>query len=253
DSDIRVDANGIVSQPDRVTAIPYMLTAAATANDGRDAAFETLSQARREVLSTLDAPIDPAVEALAADVFADCDTAAQKIAAVQQYFQSNYKYQLGINIPHRMDPVTFFLTQRPGAHCEYFATGTAVLLRIARVPCRYVVGFVAAERNKVGGFWVARQKDAHAWVEAYDDEAGRWVSVDSTSAHGVSRPTDRTYVAQLSDSLRHRLSICLIRWRVYGVARLGRALVACFWSIRGRVALLGAVLAVLLQYRPTWA
>jgi protein-glutamine gamma-glutamyltransferase len=253
DSDMLVDGNGIISQPDRRNSMPYLLTAAATDDIGRDALRETLSEERRTALTALDAPVDPAVEALAAEVFADCDTSAKKVAAVQRFFHSNYKYQLGINIPHRMDPVTFFLTQRPGAHCEYFATGTAVLLRVSGVPCRYVVGFVAAERNRVGGFWVARQKDAHAWVEAYDDAAGRWVIVESTPAAGVPQPTDRNYAAQLADSLRHRLSIWRMSLREYGITGIWRALREAVWSIPGLIVLLGVVVTVLARCRPQWS
>jgi protein-glutamine gamma-glutamyltransferase len=253
DSDILVDANGVLSQPDSRESMPYMLTAGALDDVGRDAVQESLSQSRRVTLTTFGGPVDPAVEALAAEVFADCDTSAEKIAAVQRFFHSNFTYHLGINIPHQMDPVTFFLTQRPGAHCEYFATGTAVLLRAAGVPCRYVVGFVAAERNQVGGFWVARQKDAHAWVEAYDDATGRWIIVESTPAAGVPQPTERNYAAQLADSLRHRLSIWRMSLREYGVAAFWRGLVVVVWSIPGLIVLLGIVLAVLSRYRPQWS
>src|SRR5690606_15269621 len=129
DDDLRADANGVVSQPVAPAAIPYAITATQTDAGGRDAAPETLTGQRRALLTSLDAPIDPSVTALASEIFAGSTTATQKIAAVQRYLQSNYEYHLGINIPHRMDPVAFFLTQRPGAHCEYFATGTAVLLR----------------------------------------------------------------------------------------------------------------------------
>jgi protein-glutamine gamma-glutamyltransferase len=253
DGDLVVNANGIISQPDRMDSIPYTLTAGAIDDIDRDTAREMLSDARRSELTALDVPVDPAVEALAAEVFAGCRTSVEKIAAVQRYFHANYHYHLGINIPHRMDPVTFFLTQRPGAHCEYFATGTAVLLRIAQVPSRYVVGFVAAERNDVAGFWVARQKDAHAWVEAYDDESRRWVIVESTPAAGVPQPTDRSYPAQLAETIRHRLSIWRMSLREYGVAALWATLVRVVWSIPGLIALLGIFVVVLFQYRPQWS
>ena len=34
-------------------------------------------------------------------------------------------------------------------------------------------------------YWLARHKDAHAWVEAWDDELQQWVLVEATPASGV--------------------------------------------------------------------
>ncbi|WP_206028545.1 transglutaminase-like domain-containing protein [Thalassoroseus pseudoceratinae] len=121
-------------------------------------------------------------------VFDGCETTAEKMAAVERYFHRNYEYQLGIDIPeehwHDPDPLQFFLDQKPPAHCEYFATAAVVLLRRAGVPARYVTGFVVSERNEIGNYWVARNRDAHAWCEAFDPERG-WVIVEATPAGGV--------------------------------------------------------------------
>ncbi|MBI3117344.1 MAG: transglutaminase domain-containing protein [Candidatus Hydrogenedentes bacterium] len=108
----------------------------------------------------------------------------EKIAAVQSYFRANYRYELGIAIPAGADPLNFFLLERPPAHCEYFAAGALMLLRLAGVPCRYVTGFVTLERNPLNDAWIARNKDAHAWVEAYDAGQG-WVIVEATPPAGV--------------------------------------------------------------------
>ena len=55
-----------------------------------------------------------------------------------------------------------------------------LLLRSLGVPARYVTGYVVDEYNSDTGRWLARNLDAHAWVEAYDDRAQRWVAVEST-------------------------------------------------------------------------
>ncbi len=127
--------------------------------------------------------ISPEVKQLAQQIFADCKTSAEKIDRIQKYFPDHYQYELGISVPRGKDPITYFLLEKPNAHCEYFASGTALLLRIAGVPCRYITGYVVRERNHYDQFWVARNRHAHAWVEAWDEQRG-WVTVESTPAAG---------------------------------------------------------------------
>jgi transglutaminase-like putative cysteine protease len=155
----------------------------------------------RQRLTELPDDLDPRVRELAKRVVAGADTDREKIAAVEQYFLSNYRYEFGIEIPPGQDALTYFLLQRPPAHCEYFASGAAVLLRAAGVPCRYVTGFVTAESNRYGGYWVARNRDAHAWAEAFDRERG-WVLVEATPAVGVPQQTSASPARQLWDALR---------------------------------------------------
>ena len=149
--------------------------------------------------------MDLRIRQLARRVFDGCDSPFQKIAAVTKYFQDNYSYRLGMIMPADREPLTYFLLDKPPAHCEYFATGAALLLRLAGVPTRYVTGFVPTEKNPYLGCWVARNKDAHAWVEAWDDQLNRWVLVEATAAGGVpvgSWPGKWRY---LWDSVQFRL------------------------------------------------
>ncbi len=138
-------------------------------------------------------------------VFAGCETPAEKMAAVEAYFHQNYLYQLGIDIPehrwHEPDPLQYFFEEKPAAHCEYFATAAVVLLRRVGVPARYVTGFVVGERNDIGGYWVARNRDAHAWCEAYDPQQG-WTIVEATPASGVPQSTSTSVWRQWWEELK---------------------------------------------------
>src|SRR5690606_29888265 len=61
----------------------------------------------------------------------------------------------------------------------------ALLLRRLGHPARYVTGFVCAERNAlVDALWLARSKDAHAWVEVLDPPSG-WNTVELTPSAGL--------------------------------------------------------------------
>ncbi|HTU23470.1 MAG TPA: transglutaminaseTgpA domain-containing protein [Gemmataceae bacterium] len=63
-----------------------------------------------------------------------------------------------------IDPVLDFLFNVKQGHCERFATALALMLRSVGIPARLVKGFRGCE--SVGdGYYVVRQRHAHAWVE----------------------------------------------------------------------------------------
>ena len=125
--------------------------------------------------------LDPRVRELAKKIFAGCTTTAEKIDAVVKHFHTNYTYTLGVDVPpDAEDKVSHFLLESSSGYCEYFASGAAVLLRLAEVPTRYVTGFLVTEFDDVHGLWVARNMDAHAWVEAWDRDRNQWTLVEAT-------------------------------------------------------------------------
>ena len=248
--DVGVDGHDVVTFNDGEFGRPYIVFDSMISDRRTLSGAESPSPEYRRLLTTLDRDVGDEVRDLAVQLFAGCRTTAQKLDAVTRYFHENYTYRLGIDVPHREDPVTYFLTKQPPAHCEYFATGTAVLLRLADVPCRYVVGYVSQERNPVGGFWVARNKDAHAWVEAFDEDEQQWVVVESTPSDGVPQERESHLASQLLDSVRHRLSILRIRIREYGLLPTLLAGLQLIWSIPGLTVLLGLFAVMLVRYRP---
>ncbi|QDT64433.1 transglutaminase domain-containing protein [Calycomorphotria hydatis] len=175
---------------------------------------------------------DEVVQKIADEVFAGCETVSEHIQAVTKYFRSKYDYHLGIEIPRGQDPILYFLTKRPAAHCEYFAAGSAVLLRMRGIRARYVTGFVIVERNELGNFWTARNSDAHAWAEAYDPELG-WVLVESTPANGVPMETERPWHRQFWDVISHSLHKFRYNFGRGGWDWLGRVLIEFLLSPRG--------------------
>ena len=71
----------------------------------------------------------------------------------------------------------FLLRDRAG-DCQHFASAAALLLRLAGVPARVVVGF-ATGVPEPGGRYNVRDTDAHAWIEVYFQGYG-WVAFNPT-------------------------------------------------------------------------
>ncbi|HSH71293.1 MAG TPA: transglutaminaseTgpA domain-containing protein, partial [Deferrisomatales bacterium] len=107
--------------------------------------------------------------------------------ALQHFATGGYAYTLSppVTGPEYVEP---FLFDTRRGFCEHFAGSFALLMRLAGVPSRVVVGYLGGERNPVGEFWVVRQAQAHAWAEVW--LAGRgWVRVDPTAVVQPERLT----------------------------------------------------------------
>src|SRR5262245_6729708 len=103
------------------------------------------------------------------------------------------------------DMVDEFLFDTRRGFCEHYSSAFTVLMRAAGIPARVVVGYQGGELNEVGGYYVVRQADAHAWSEVW--LAGRgWVRVDPTAAVAPERievgVAGAVAAAELPDFLR---------------------------------------------------
>ena len=192
---------------------------------------------------------DPQIRKVASRVFADADTFDEHVSAVEGYFRSTYGYAIGIDVPPGKDPIHWFLVARPNAHCEYFAQAAALLLRMRGIPTRYMTGFVAAERNDYGGYWVARNQHAHAWCEAWDDAHG-WVIVEATPPAGL--PFQSTTAArhrQLWEYISGFVSEFRYRFAVGGWRWLATQLLAFLLTPTGILSLVAGVVALYVRWR----
>lgn len=123
--------------------------------------------------------------------------------------REGYKYTLERPTPKSDDPLVDFLFENRSGHCEYFATATAVMMRIVGIPTRLVGGYSQGERNEIENFYLVRQSNAHAWVEAYTGDGDQgWFVVDATPIASLNLDRlERSYMeyaAQLIDALRWR-------------------------------------------------
>jgi len=164
------DKHDIVYAPKMRTGLNYRI------------AYTTAARRGGQPTGMLNIPnhLDPRIRQLADRIFAGCSTTTEKIDAVVNYFRTNYTYVLGLDIPPDRDKLTHFLLEESTGYCEYFASGAAILLRLAGVPTRYVTGFLVTEKDEQSDLWVARYMDAHAWAEAWDKERNQWTIVEAT-------------------------------------------------------------------------
>ncbi len=95
------------------------------------------------------------------------------------------------------DSVDDFLFATRRGFCEHYASAFTVLMRAAGIPARVVTGYQGGQLNEIGGYFVVRQSDAHAWSEVWLDGRG-WVRVDPTAAVAPER-IERSIEAALAD------------------------------------------------------
>jgi hypothetical protein len=195
--------------------------------------------------------LDPRIHELAGRIFAGCTTTTEKINAVISYFRSNYTYVLGLDIPPGRDKLTHFLLEESTGYCEYFASGAAILLRLADVPTRYVTGFFVTTKDENGESWIARNMDAHAWVEAWDEQQKQWTIVEATPGEDLNAAPALEELGQMSGGFGS-LGLLLQALYQYGLVGVFSWLFDSFGVLNSLVLLLsllgGALALALLRY-----
>ena len=172
-----------------------------------------------ELCEELPENLDPRIEELALSLTKDIEHPRQKANVLSEYLKQNYVYRLGGGGTIAAEsPLTDFLFVTKQGHCEYFASAMAIMLRTLGIPSRVVGGYSQGEYNQIEDYYLVRQSDAHAWVEAriFDEEYGgfRWLRFDPTPSGG-NTPTEDTlggFIRQYIDALRYRWQRYIIEY-----------------------------------------
>mgnify|MGYP001805968711 FL=1 len=176
----------------------------------------------RELALELPANVTPRMRALVEDwrtqvadgreARADDWTLVQR--ALAHFNRENFYYTL---LPPKLgaNPADEFLFETRSGFCEHYASSFALLMRIAGIPSRIVLGYLGGETNEFGGYTIVRQSDAHAWVEVLIEGRG-WVRVDPTAAVDPSRIDNRVATELLGAGASVRFDLgeaaALARW-----------------------------------------
>lgn len=108
---------------------------------------------------------------------------AEQAERIETYLLQNYDYTLDLLGFDSGSPVEDFLFSTRRGHCEYFASSMVLMLRSVGIPSRLATGYLGAEYNPFEGYYIVRQSNAHAWVEAYLPDEG-WRVFDPTPPDG---------------------------------------------------------------------
>lgn len=105
-----------------------------------------------------------------------------------ELFHREFAYTLATPLAGRHSVDEFLFEQKAG-FCEHFSSAFVVLMRAAGVPARVVTGYAGGYYNPVGGYWLVRRSDAHAWAEVWLRGRG-WTRMDPTAAVAPERIYD---------------------------------------------------------------
>ncbi|MFN3263627.1 MAG: transglutaminase-like domain-containing protein, partial [Aquificaceae bacterium] len=142
--------------------------------------------------------VSPNLKRLAEDLSRDTKSDAEKLRRVVEHFSKGYQYSLKLE-KYEGDPLDYFLFVSRKGNCEYYASATALLLRLMGVPARVVGGYRGALWNQYGGYHIVTNSMAHVWVEAYVN--GRWLRVDTTPSYTSPAVRKISSLALIRDSI----------------------------------------------------
>ena len=191
-----------------------LATDKATSDGMRYTVESALPRLRAEELRSVTGVVPPDVAAryldLPANLSRQVRRTAQQIAgneatpyrrarALQDWFRTNFQYNLSVEPGHDANAMDRFLETRQG-YCEQFAGTYAAMARLLGLPARVAVGFTAGTRDG-DGTWHVTGKEAHAWPEVYLSGFG-WVAFEPTPGRGLPGAEDYTQVppAQAADT-----------------------------------------------------
>ncbi len=95
-----------------------------------------------------------------------------------RYLRKNHSYGRFTPLHDTILPILEFLKYQRSGECTEFATSFVLLARLLGYRARMVAGFLSDEYNAMGGYFVVRERHAHAWAEVFKN--GRWIRYDPT-------------------------------------------------------------------------
>lgn len=122
-----------------------------------------------------------------------------RIRALEAWMGAHTTYSIDAPLaPRGVDVVDDFLFVSKEGWCEQIASSLVVMARSVGVPARLATGFAPGEWDPVGGRFIVRERDAHAWAEVWFPDAG-WVSFDPTANVPLAGADEATAGANARD------------------------------------------------------
>ncbi len=133
---------------------------------------------------------------LAEQVTAGATNPYDQALALQNWFRTEFTYDLSVQAGNSDDAIRQFLRIRRG-YCEQFSATFASMARSLGIPARVAIGFTPGELRDDGLYHVY-DRHAHAWPEVWFDGIG-WVSFEPTPGRGEPGAESHTGVPAAQD------------------------------------------------------
>lgn len=179
--------------------------------------------------------VTPRIAALAAQVMGQ-GSALERAQRLEHHLGTRYTYTTDFVGRSGQLALEDFLFRTRAGHCEFFATAMVVMLRSEGIPARFVTGFLGGEENALEGYYVVRQSNAHAWVEAWLPDGG-WQVFDPTPASGRPGAAERDlpmFLSEVWDYVLFRWDRYVLTFGFYDQMQLllqARSAWLSFWNI----------------------
>ncbi len=169
--------------------------------------------AARPEVSGVDETGKPLIESIDPNSPVPPDNAEKIAESIANHLQTSFSYTLDLsnNQPKDsdVDPIVDFLYDSKKGWCEHFAGAMTTMCQSLGLRARLVSGYRVDEYNNLGGYFIARQSHAHAWVEVMVRDGNRyfWRQFDPTSANdadaGARVTTTWTQIRHFFNYLEH--------------------------------------------------
>ncbi len=133
----------------------------------------------------------------AASVTRDATTVFDQMIALQNWFRTEFQYNIDVQLGNSNDAIESFLRTKEG-FCQQFAGTFAAMARSLGVPSRVAVGFTDGTIGTDGRYHVYG-RNYHAWPEVWFDDVG-WVAFEPTPGRGSADTTAYTGVEPAQDN-----------------------------------------------------
>jgi len=216
---LQIDQAGVVQAPPRTAVRWYGILHKV---DHRLAQEGPLETAERDSSLQLPEGLDPRIREMGKRLVEGESSPERAVEKIISHLRIQYRYSLDIGEMDRRDPLAAFLFQKKEGWCEYFATAAAVLLRTQGIPARYVSGFNVIGSQRKGDYYLVRDWDRHAWIEAYIEGKG-WIEYDPTPAaeyESLHSGVSDGFWTEGVEWLRARLAGLYVRLRYLDTSRL---------------------------------
>ena len=164
---------------------------------------------------------------------------------IERHLQNEFSYTLDLGDADRskdddlssLDPIVRFLIHDKKGWCEHFAGAMTLMCQSLGLDARIVSGYQCDEYNSMGGWFVVRQSQAHAWVEVrvHDERLNEdvWLTFDPTASGDATGLAGRDTPWQ---RVTHFLNFLEHVWSNNVVAYDAAAQTGMVTSVEGRLA-----------------